>query len=458
MKKLFLLMLICTLILSAGCRPETTGDNITENPDAATQPVGVQPDKTENGEQDTDPKNQESPTPATETSLSDKTKELSADYAAQEIGYTISEEFPAAAADFGLRLLKNTAKKEKNALVSPISAMFALGMTANGAKGNTYVEMEQTLLGKNSNVLLNASLAAYRQKVTTHDQLHLANSIWIRNQELDIKQDFLQSNANYYDSRIFSSSFDENTVRDVNLWVKENTNEMIPALLTQAPTDETVMYLINALAFDGRWASPFAESNTAEGTFTAANGDKQTVQMMKHIDENYLEKEFATGFHKSYEGGDSFVALLPKAGTTPEQLLASLDGKGWQQLLIPKENSVVHLTLPKFETEFSASLKKPLQAMGIRDAFNFETADFSAIGTANGEPLYISDVLQKTVFELDEEGTRAAAATVVEAGTAESAPDETPKEYTVTLDRPFVYAIVDNNNVPLFLGIMNSVK
>ena len=448
MKKTIIWFLIIIMLLSmAGCRPEGQED-LPSNPAADNQPQNIDPDIQPDISQEQTPSG----------TLSENTKELSAEYPTKEIGYVMEDNFPAALSDFGLRLLAKTGKKGENALISPVSAVFALGMTAGGAKGETYQEIAETLLGKNSSLDLHHNLAAYRQKTDGAQEFHSANSIWFKNKDLEIKKEFLQQNADYYASEIFSCPFDQSTVEDVNAWVNEHTDGMIPSLLTSPPAENTVMYLVNALSFEDKWDTPFSEQLTEQKPFTAATGEKQTVDMMQGGSKYYLENENCTGFHKMYLGGYSFVALLPKENTTAEALIASLDGKGWHQLMIPKENSIVTFSLPKFKTEFSASLKEPLQEMGMKQAFEIGGADFSAMGTCQGEPLWIAEVLQKTVFELDEKGTKAAAATVVTEACGASVQEDPPKRYTVTLDRPFVYAIVDNNNVPVFLGIMNQAE
>lgn len=459
MKKILLFLMILCLFLTAGCRPEQPIDDIDSNPAAGRQPTTIQPEDT-----DTDPTPSDPDDGANQTLPADKdvtpsgnSVELTKDFPRKEIGYVMDEGFPAAAADFGLRLIRHTAQDGKNVLLSPMSAMFALGMSAGGAENNTYVEMEQTLLGKHSDVPLHHSLAAFGQQIGNGKHLHLANSIWLRNQKLTVEKNFLQNSVDYYGSQIYSAPFDESTVSDVNLWVKLHTKEMIPEILNEKPDKDTMMYLINALSFEDNWSTPFLEKNIKEGTFTAAGGQKQKVEMMSATRQSYLENQLATGCKLYYENtGYAFVALLPNSGT-PEQLLTALDGENWQTLLKPLNGHFAHLTLPKFKTEAFFSLKEPLQAMGMRDAFDPDRADFSALGHAEGDPLYISAVLQKTVFELDENGTKAAAVTLVSKNAATAAPTA-PKYHDVILNRPFVYAIVDRDNIPLFLGIANSIK
>ncbi|MBQ6947038.1 MAG: serpin family protein [Clostridia bacterium] len=456
MKKILLFLMVFSLFLTAACRPAAPADEIEGNPSAGRQPTTIDPDEVpEPNDVQIGSPNGLAPYNGT-LSLSENVKNLCKDFPRKEIGYVRDEGYPAAAADFGLRLMQNTAQDGKNTLISPLSAMFALGMTALGAEGNTYVQMEQTLLGKNSAVHLHHSLAAAEQWMSGAEGVNLANAVWLRDQGLTMEKNYLQQATDYYGAAIYAAPFDQTTKTDVNNWVKHYTKGMIPAILDETPKKQEQLYLINALSFESQWISPFTAANVQKGTFTAADGKKQTVDMMRHTEDDYLENQLATGFKKRYLNNYYFVALLPKEGT-PEQLLTALNGENWQDLLTSKENSVVHITLPKFHTATNFSLVEPLQSMGIRDAFDPAKADFSAMGNSQAGPLYISKVVQKTVFDLDENGTRAAAATAVgmSGGACVQAP---PTEYTVTLDRPFIYAIVSGDNVPLFLGIANSIK
>ncbi len=458
-KRILAILLILCLLLTAGCRPATEEEEIEGNPAAGRQPTAIQPSDEPVEDQPNVPGNE--PLPDNEndpvlspTPLSKNAADLTKDIPIMEIGYVMEAQFPAAAADFALRLMQNSAKDGENLLLSPYSVMQALGMTAVGAKGNTYVEMEQTLLGKND-LSLHHNLAATLQSGNV-DGLHVANSVWLRNSGLTANKDYLQQVANYYHAQVYSAPFDDGTVKDINQWCSNNTNGMIPVILDKIPDPMTMVYLINAVSLKAQWADIFAFQNIEEGTFTAANGQKEKAQMMKHIESDYLENELATGFIKRYKGGLSFVALLPKEGT-PEQLLSGLNGENWLPLLTPQANSRVHITLPKFEVEFADSLKGPLQAMGIRDVFDANQADLSAMGKSALGNLYVSEVLHKAVIKVNEKGTEASAITSAALSGTATAPSEPPKEYTVTLDRPFVYAVVDLNNVPLFMGVLNSV-
>ncbi len=357
--------------------------------------------------------------------------------------------------DFAVSLLKATNQSGENTLISPLSVMCALAMTANGAKGDTLSQMEQTLglpIGE-----LNDMVYTYLSSLPEEDAtLHLANSLWFSQSGLfDVNDDFLQTCADYYDAEAFKTAFDDTTVDDINSWVNEHTDGMIEQILDNIPAD-AMMYLVNALTFDAEWDEMYEESRVTEGVFTTENGEEQTADMMLSSESHYLETDNATGFLKYYKGYDyAFAALLPDEGVTVDELVASLDGDKLTTLLSSPQSGRVIATMPKFESEFSVDLAAILEGMGMPDAFDPDKADFSAMGTSDLGGLFISRVLHKTHIAVTERGTKAGAATAVEMRCG-SAFVEEPK--TVTLDRPFVYMLVDREtDTPIFIGTLMSL-
>jgi len=371
----------------------------------------------------------------------------------------VDDKFTSALADFSVDLLKQTADDQQNCLVSPLSAELALAMTANGASGHTLSQMEQVLCGSMPINDLNAVLPGFAEGLPNTDnaKFHFANSIWCNSaQGVNIQKDFLQTNANYYGAGVFSAPMNGQTVKDINAWVNQNTDGMIPNMLSQLDSS-TAMVLINALAFDAKWASPYYSNNVDKGTFTDADGTQQTASFMHSDEYTYLDDGMATGFEKSYDSDSyRFAALLPNDGVSMSDYLQSLTGEKLMDTLNNAQSCTVYASLPKFSFSYSTSLNDALSTMGMADAFSPDTADFSKMGTMNGYPLYIDKVLQKTFIDVTEQGTRAGAATAVVMYSGAAMPTD-PK--TVTLDRPFVFAIIDSKtSLPLFLGVVNSVE
>lgn len=356
----------------------------------------------------------------------------------------------AAIAALALTLLRDEAVPA-NALISPLSIVAALGMTANGAAGETRSQMEAALgLPVEQINALMAGLSA------GDDTLRLANGIWFRDADLTVRADFLQTNADYYGAAARQTAMDADTVREINAFVEENTGGMIKNMLDRNDlSEDTVMCLVNALAFEAEWASVYHKSDVRQGEFTLADGSKTKVDFMYGTESTYLADENATGFIKYYKGRDyAFAALLPNEGVTLDEYIAALDGEKLVNLLAGAESTLVYTALPKFSYTCAVELAEPLARAGMTDAFDAGTADFSQLGESTRGNIYIDRVVHKTYISVAEQGTRAGAATaVMMQDRAAARIMEEPKR--VYLDRPFLYLILDTaSNLPVFIGTL----
>lgn len=367
----------------------------------------------------------------------------------------LSAEASSAVAQFGLELFL-PALEEENPLISPLSVLFALVMTANGAKGETLAQMEGAFGMELKQ--LNPSLSGYLENlpIGNHGALHIANAIWFKDTpSFTVNRDFLQTTANYYDAGLYKAPFDKNTCSDINGWVEQHTGGMVKDILDQIP-EAAVMYLVNALSFEGEWTKIYNERQVREGTFTSAAGEQRTVDMMHSEEWRYLETETASGFIKPYKDGRfAFAALLPGEGLSPADCAAALTGETLTALLTSPSQEKVRVTMPKFQSEYSAELSDALRAMGMEKAF--AGGDFTGIGSSSEGPLIISRVLHKTFIAVDEKGTRAGAATAVEMAPTSAPPGADPK--VVVLDRPFLYFIFDTvTGLPIFMGAVTDIQ
>ena len=379
-------------------------------------------------------------------------------------GKAADESFLSSQYAFAARLLADSYGTDGgNCLVSPLSVVLALAMTANGAANKTLQQMLDVIGGGITMEDLNAYLYEYVKNLpsSAKAKLAVANSIWLNDKEnFSVREDFLRKDVSWYHADIYKQPFSDSTVREVNGWVAKNTDNMIDQILEQLDEDAR-MLLINAICFDAKWLSPYTEYAVREQDFTLADGTVQTVDMMHSQEREYYSGSGYTGFAKYYEGGDyKFVAILPDEEIGLDSFIASLDGEKLSSILNGSTGTRVNTGLPKFSYDYSASLKERLQGMGMVNAFVDDTAspdfaDFSLMSDTN--PLYISDVIHKTHIEVTEAGTRAAAVTAVVVAEATAMPTQQPKE--VILDRPFLYMIVDSeNNLPIFIGTVNSVE
>ena len=359
-----------------------------------------------------------------------------------------------AVADLAVELLRQT-DTGGGTLLSPVSVAYALAMTANGAAGDTLAQME-SVLGLPLEEL-NPYLRACAGQLPDEKgcRCAMANSIWLRDQAdcLTVEQPFLDAAAAYYDASAFSAPFDESTLRDINAWVSDHTGGLIPAIVNEIP-DRAVIYLINALAFEGEWEDIYREDQVHDGAFTTEDGREQPAELMYGGETAYLKDSLATGFLKYYKGQSyAFAALLPNEGVSLEDYLSSLTGEHLRDLLTHPQDTLVQTAIPKFTAETTVELNDALSALGMEDAFDAGLADFSAMGTSPDGPLYISRVLHRTHLTLDERGTSAGAATAVEMNDGSSA-----DPLSVYLTRPFLYLLIDcEAGLPLFVGMVREL-
>lgn len=365
-------------------------------------------------------------------------------------GKAPDDAFTAAQMDFALNLLKGSYTGE-NTLVSPLSATLALSMLANGAGGETLSQIEDVLCGSIPIDAWNEYLKYYVNHLPTSDKvkLHQANSIWFADSPtLSLRPGFLQTVTDYYNAELYAAPFDDDTKNEINNWISDNTDGLIENALNEL---NGVMCLINALVFDGKWATPYEENDIYDRPFHNADGTTDTVDMMFCKTSGYLQSDSARGFMKAYDGGDyAFVAILPNENLTLTEYMENLTAEDLTELLNSSRRGEVQTGLPQFEYEYAFYLDDILKDLGMTDAFDCTRADFSSMA----DDLYVSSILQKTRIIVDAKGTKAAATTIVI-----MAPTGAPiQAEPIILDRPFLYMIVDTQtNLPIFLGTVTDL-
>lgn len=363
---------------------------------------------------------------------------------------------------FGVELLRRSRTGDKGALVSPLSVILALGMTANGADGETLAAFEK-VLGLDLETL-NGVCAAMLEEYSAlggSTQAELVNSLWA-DPDLVIREEFVARCAANYAAELFQADLQSPaTVEALNGWVSNATHGLIPSLLDKFD-DTALLALVNAVYLKNKFLYPF-EAPFREWTlpFTAADGVVTEPYGMSNGTryEEYIAAANGRGVVLPYDDGRlGLLLMLPNEGLSLSEYLSSWDGTTVKALLDARERTRVNLTMPKFKAEWSGSLADTLADLGLAVAFDPDAADFLPMGTSvRDNPLYVGDVIHKTSFEVNEEGTEAAAVTAVIMMEATSVAPFDPPIY-LTLDRPFVYSIVDlETGLPLFLGTAESI-
>ncbi|MFC9710941.1 serpin family protein [Paenibacillus sp. NPDC056933] len=366
----------------------------------------------------------------------------------------------------GLRILQQMSAKEKaggdNLLISPYSIAAAIGMAYNGSVGETRREMAEVMGWSGMEMdRVNASQAALQQLLTHPGkgiQIGVANSMWTK-KGIPVEEAYQTTIQHAYDAEI--STLNEQPAQakeEINQWVKQHTGGMIPNLMQEPPGEEALMILVNAIAFDGNWMDEFNPEYTTDDEFKPASGKALSVRMMHQSRQfHYTENEDWQAVRLPYGEGQMYLlVVLPREGHTLEE--------AHQQLLDdPKridtgsEYRLVELSLPRFRAEYGLNLKEALQRLGMEMAFDPYAANFTGmISPGPNLQAYIGQILHHAVMEVNEQGTVAAASTMVgmEAG---SAPPTDPVKMDV--NRPFMVAVVDEaTGAWVFAGDVNQLE
>ena len=354
-----------------------------------------------------------------------------------------------------------SATEDENIMISPASIALAMEMTGAGACDDTLRQITDLISADATPEEVQAFMADLNEHLNNAEalELHSANSMWANEDILGgkISDEYLEFIREYYEAEGQEIEFDQSAVDIINDWIEEKTNGMIPDMISELGPD-TVMVLVNAIAFEAQWFEPYEEYQVNEnGEFTNSDGEVQTVTMLNDTLSGYFSTEFATGFKRYYTGGDYyFLAMLPTdESVNINEFAAGLTGDMYREFIDSYAASAdVYTRLPEFGYDYSVVLNDILRAMGVEDGFT-DNANFGNI--TEEEMLYISKVLHNTHIEVDRNGTRAAAATAVMLDTLGISIAEN-EAVTIYLDRPFVYAIVDaSTDIPVFIGTVNEI-
>lgn len=348
-----------------------------------------------------------------------------------------------------IRLFDAIIKDKKNAMFSPISLNMALGLIEAGAEDETRAEIDSYLQTENFADFAERYMKRAREELTKTsgkdtNTVEIANSFWADN-ALPLKDEYKQRVGGKFGAEIKNLDFanKENTIKEINGWVSNKTHKMIPSILQDYSAD-TEAVLVNTVYFESAWSEEWDIDKKKTESFTLPDGTAKELPLMYNGGSSYFENDFATAFSCKYKNGLKFIGILPK--DSGEFTLESLD----IPLLLESETYEydVSAVMPRLNFESAFPLKDALIAAGIESVFDEDYADLSGI---SDEPLFLSDILQKTCLELDEKKTKAAAVTW---GYLLNAGAPAPKERRIVrLDRSFAFLIYDSDEQQiLFVG------
>jgi len=362
-----------------------------------------------------------------------------------------NDRIQAAEADnaFGFGLFGEMIQKEEptaNVVISPLSVATTLTMANNGAAGETGDALMR-VLGIEGMDIERASrtageLLSFLESTDDDVVFKSSQAIWV-NKSFKPANRFRELNQNHFKAETAALDFsDSETLGYINVWVARETGGLVKNILDMIPP-EVMMYLVNAVYFNGVWTYPFEAGGTVEAPFILSDGDTVTCSMMTSglLKVPYFY-EAKLGFHAiELPYGDSRFAMtviLPEKGRALSEICSVLNAEKWRDWTARLRTDYVMLKLPKFKLECDYLLNDALKSMGMGIAFDAGRADFSGMQENSARSLWISRVIHKTIIEVNEEGTEAGAGTVVEL-------KKGPPVRRLTADRPFLLAVRDTS-------------
>ncbi len=333
----------------------------------------------------------------------------------------------------------------RNIVFSPLSIYSLLEIVADAAEGDARDEIIESVFSGTDKT----SFDEKREQIANAKSLSMANAVYVQEKiKGSINPEYPKLLKDQYNGQLFAT---ENIINDLNRWVRKATKGMISEIVDESMKN-LLACMINAVAFEEQWKTPYEEDDVYEDEFQAYTHLCEDVSMLHSDEDEYIENEYFTGFVKPYKGGEfDFMALKPKEFKDSYPLKAEPERLDFTRLYRQRAKENVMVALPEFRYDFSESLKDLCDSYSIRTIFS-DHADFSPMSS---EWLKVDDILHKAHIEVDRKGTKAAAVTAsMMIGGA--LPDFDKKR--VILDRSFFYAVMHKSTgLPVFVGAVNAL-
>jgi serpin B len=346
----------------------------------------------------------------------------------------------------------NKSYKDGNIVISGMSLDFALAMLMNGTNKEATEELE-SFLGMTKEEANNyySNLYDFYNK----NDIVVANSFWFEEAiNSSINSDYIDVISSKYKSTIQGISMNKTGADIINKWVNTNTNGLINKIIDEKDIIGKETVLVNTLTFEGKWKRPYESHNVTKKDFTNIDGSISEVEMMQSKEFNFYENEKAVGIRRDYENENYyFVAILPK-----EEGAFNVSDLNIEELLKNEKsendiNANLFVSLPKIDLKDSYDLMDPLKNMNVTNIFDASKNNLSEMFNFSdpNATSYVSKISQNVVFKIDEDGTKASAATTIIIDANGILPLRDTK--TIEFNRPFVCMIIDKeNNIPLFIA------
>ena len=354
--------------------------------------------------------------------------------------------------EFAFNLFRKLAAEEQSVIVSPISITYALGMLNNGAAGETQAQINKVLgFGETGADGINSFCHKMLTEAPNLDKLTkvmIANTIYM-NKDYELMPEFVSKAKQFYDAEPETRDFHDGQTRNViNKWGSDHTMGMIPEVLKESEFNpDAVSYLLNAIYFKGAWAEKFDKADTKDEEFQTGTGKKLVPMMHQEHEFYYTEDEYCQALQLPYgNGAYNITLLLPKEGKTVDDLLGTLTAETWQKYRWMGGTATVDVKLPRFESKSDIDLRDIMTKLGMPNAFDEDLAEFPNFCNV---PTFIGMMKQVAKIKLNEEGTEAAAVTII-GFEATNAVNQEPLRVNFHANRPFLYVISEQSTGAIF--------
>ena len=365
-----------------------------------------------------------------------------------------------------------TGAGEDNRVYSPLNVYMALSMLAEITDGNSRQQILDLLQVESIEVLRERAFDLWRDNYQDDGSTAslLANSLWLRDSMTYSQETLDRLAADYYASSFSGEMGSEEYDQALRDWLNEQTRGLLAEQAGGLSMDpDTVLALASTIYFKAAWSDEFNESLTGTDTFHALSGDVDTEFMRQTLQGTYYWGEHFAAVQLHFQQGGSMWLILPDEGYSVDELLES--GEAMEFLLASKygewdekaqayvgawpgqKHLSIHLSMPKFDVSDHLDLIEGLMSLGVTDVFDAGVSDFGPLGASTDVSLYVSQAKHAARVKVDEEGCEAAAYTVMAITEGAAMPPD--EEVDFTLDRPFLFAITGERDLPLFIGTVN---
>ncbi len=361
---------------------------------------------------------------------------------------------------FGFKLFKEVVKQDsgKNVFISPTGISQALYIARNGASGSTGEEIDKVLgtrrsLGRANQAnsdLVRILIAEHPESEST---VSISNALWV-DEHISVKRDFARRLRRFYNAESANLDFGGRSTPDIiNSWLCNATGGKVNHVIDRSELVDTAgpsILVANTVQFKGRWRCPFGPAEP--GYFYLPGGKRKPYPMMRQFETEYYLYYKGDGFSAAgmpYGKGPFYMyVFLPDENSNLSAFCEKLNLQNWQRWMKGFAAVPGEVRMPRFKFEYDTRLKDALTALGMRDAFDRNRADFGSM--TDIRPAWLHDIKHKTFIHVDEKGTDAGAATLVEARMPGM---RMVQPFKVILDRPFFFVIRDNSTgTILFMG------